>query len=93
MGDRKLTLFELHIDGEPRIGPQTLSGFGNADEQEDEEIETAETEAEDDGTIGPVAVLIGLVALVAVAYGVKRWRTEDDEAPLEQSTTPDVVVD
>ena len=92
MGERKLTLFELHIDGEPQIGPRTLPGFGDDEEVESEEIEKAETETEDDGTVGPAAVLVGLVVLIAVAYGVKRWRSEDDEEPLEQSSTPDVVV-
>ena len=92
MGERKLTLFELHIDGEPQIGPRTLPGFGDDEEPDSEPIEDTDTETEDEGTIGPAAVLIGLVVLIAVAYGVKRWRTEDEEEPLEQSSTPDVVV-
>lgn len=81
MGDRKLTLFELHLHGDnqfgPNIGEQLGSGGADEDDEADEDGEPdIEIEA---GDGSPVKGLLGLVALVVVVVLVRRLLGGDDE--------------
>ena len=88
MGDRKITLFEVHLHetGGLQFGPTIGSKREDYEtEGEADEIETDAEEEEDSGGNG-VRVLIGLVMLVAMAVVAKKLmdrRSDDDEEDLE----------
>jgi hypothetical protein len=85
----EITLFELHFDGDTSFGPT----FGGDDEEAPEASEADEDEVDIDwgddtestGLPGPspVAVLVGLVLLVLVAFGVKKALGGDEETETE----------
>ncbi len=81
MGDRKLTLFELHLHGDNQFGPNIGEKVGSDED---------ETEGEEDGDGGPdveieagggapAKGLLGLLALVLVVVLVKRLLGGDEE--------------
>lgn len=100
MGDKKFTFIELHLDGDTQFGPRTLpdlvTGATESEREEDVELEVEEEEAaatsgDDSGRNGAIGVVLGLLALVAVAAAVKKFRGEDEE-DLEKHDEPDVIV-
>lgn len=92
MTDSSFTILEIHLgDGDIEIGPFEL--FGAADEPaaaiESEtaadviEADADETDGDSDGGVSArsiVGLLLALIALVAVAVGVAKLRS-DDETP------------
>jgi hypothetical protein len=88
MGDRKLTMFELHFDDGFQIGPRSLGG------DEEEEPATADSDADvDEGseastgsrsllaTAAKVIAVLGVVALAARA--AMRVAGPDEVPPIE----------
>jgi hypothetical protein len=69
MGDRKITLLELHLDGETQFGPSALPNVtGGPGESEEGDSDT-----EDEGGAGaPVRGVLGLLALLFVVVAVKK---------------------
>ena len=100
MGDKKFTLIELHLDGDTQFGPRMLSDalpIGRNESSESEEdadamLEEDETEA-DEGGVGAIGVVVGLVVLVGVVLAVKKLRGDDDESELEATEEPELIVD
>ncbi len=94
MSDRKITLLELHVDGETQFGPKSIGGlpFGSdADDADaDPDADADEAEAESGSKGKAIGVLIGLVVLAGIAVAAKKFRGGDDE--LEEFEEPDVVV-
>ncbi|WP_256297423.1 hypothetical protein [Haloarchaeobius salinus] len=86
----EITLFELHFDGDTSFGPT----FGDGDEEEALEEGAADDEVDidwgdDSGSAGlpgpsPVAVLVGLLLLVLVAFGVKKALDGDAEEDIDE---------
>ena len=71
MGDRKLTLLELHLSGDNQFGPSgDLADLAGESDGEDEESEV-EVEVGTEGG-SPVKGLIGLIALVLVVVALKK---------------------
>ena len=95
MGEKKFTLFELHIDGETQVGPSALPEAilgGRIEGETTTEDEVDETAgAADDGGRGAIAVVVGLIALVAIAVAVRKFRA-DEEEPIARPEEQDVVV-
>ncbi|PSQ15084.1 hypothetical protein BRD00_15095 [Halobacteriales archaeon QS_8_69_26] len=96
MGDKKLILFELHLDGDLQIGPKTVSRPGSGrlsgllgDEGEEDDEAAAEPFSEGGGGGLPVRRVLGLaVALaglagMAVAVGHLLGGDEDVEEDVE----------
>lgn len=85
MGDRKLTMFELHFDDGFQIGPRSLGG------DEEEEPATADRDADVDeesegsrsllATAAKVIAVLGVVALGARA--AMRVAGPDEVPPIE----------
>ena len=96
MGEKKFTLFELHIDGDTQVGPRALpdailGGWIDGETStEDDADETAAAE-EDSGGRGAIAAVVGLIALVAIALVVRKFRAGDEE-PATPADERDVVV-
>jgi len=79
-----ITLFELHVDGDPQFAPSWSTG---GDEALDDEDGTA-VDVEDDGSDGAGAkVLVGLVALVVMAAVARKLRGGDEEFEEEPEYT------
>lgn len=80
----EITLFELHFDGDTSFGPTFGGDEADVEEPEDGEpvdVEVGDDEAPDLPGPSPVAVVVGLVALVLLALGVKKaLGGGDDEA-------------
>ena len=76
MGDRELTLFELHLHGDNQFGPKVGEKLGGAESDEAGDEPELEIEA---GDGSPVKGLLGLVALVLVVVLVKRVLGGGDE--------------
>ena len=99
MGDKKFTLIELHLDGETQFGPRMLSDAlpigGDGATADEDEMDSAFEEAtdEDEGGVGAIGVVVGLVLLVGVALAVKKLRGGDDESELETAEEPEIIVD
>ncbi|WP_121821353.1 hypothetical protein [Halostella salina] len=71
-----ITLFELHVDGDPQFAPSWSTG--GEDETFDDEDGTA-VDVEDDESGGAGGkVLVGLVALVVMAAVARKLRGGDD---------------
>lgn len=84
MGEKTFTLVELHFDGEYQLGPQSLPGLGSSsddsrgDDETDLEAESTDEESGDDGRgLGPLVV--GAVAMIAIAVAVRRYRRDESE--------------
>lgn len=104
MGDRKFTLLELHLDGDPQFGPRTISdivGGGTRGESESEAADDRDEEAgaaeDDSGGRSVVGAVVGLIVLAALAVAVKKYRGGDEDeleefGDAEESDEPDVVV-
>ncbi|WP_323190253.1 hypothetical protein [Halostella sp. PRR32] len=72
-----ITLFELHVDGDPQFTPSWISGERDTSERlEGDGGTTVDVEEESSGNGGKV--LIGLVALVLTAAVVRKFRGGDD---------------
>lgn len=87
MGEKKFTLFELHLDGDTQLGPRTLSNVVGADDGDAEPTGVGtspmdESEAEDGRSV--VALFVGLMALVGLALAVKKVRGSDEESGAEE---------
>ncbi|GAB3029378.1 hypothetical protein [Natronobiforma cellulositropha] len=104
MGSKKFTFIELHLDGDTQFGPKQISDalptIGSDVDVEEGTLETpeeTETEVESDESPSakPVAVLAGLLALVAVALVAKKIRggDDEDEETFETVDEPDIIVD
>ena len=98
MADRKFTFIELHLDGETQFGPKSISdGLPfESDTELDEEVESAtdddEAAAADTSNKGTaIGAVIGLLALVGVAFAVKKLRGGEDET-IEEFDEPEVIV-
>ncbi|WP_247728989.1 hypothetical protein [Halovivax limisalsi] len=87
MGETKVTLFELHLDGDTQLGPRTLSSVVGTDDESDVEAADARSstaeESESDGGRSVLALLVGLVALAGLAVAVKKVRGTDEEPTTE----------
>jgi len=79
-----ITLFELHVDGDPQFEPSWRTG--EADESPDEDDGNAADVDEGSGGAGG-KVLVGLVALVAVAVVARKLRGGDEEFEEEPEYT------
>lgn len=80
-----ITLFELHVDGDPQFAPSWSTG--DEDEAFDDDDGTA-VNVEDDGSDGAGAkVLVGLVALVVMAALARKLRGGDEEFEEEPEYT------
>ena len=97
MAEKKFTFIELHLDGETQFGPKAIGDalpLGGPVEDEtatetDDEGDAAGAEEGSKGTA--LGVVVGLLALVAVAAAVKRFRGDDDEG-LEHEEEPEIIV-
>jgi len=78
-----ITLFELHVDGDPQLAPSWSTGD---DESVDDDEGTAVDADEGSGGSGG-KVLVGLVALVAVAAVARKLRGGDEEFEEEPEYT------
>ncbi len=87
MGDRKLTLFELHLHGDTQFGPNIGEKSGT-EETADEGESVPEIEIEADGG-APTKGLLGLVVLLVALVAAKRLLGGDDEAEFEDGETED----
>ncbi|UTF53361.1 hypothetical protein [Natronosalvus rutilus] len=107
MGDKNITLFELHLDGETQFGPRTLSEklpFGEGgletESESESELESESTTdqdedgaaADDGGRGSALGVVVALVVLVGIAVAVKKFRGGDEEETVEPEDEPDVIV-
>lgn len=81
MGERKLTLFELHLHGDTQFGPNIGEQSGSDETAEDEDG-VPEIEIEADGG-APTKGLLGLVVLLVALFAAKRLLGGDDEAEFE----------
>ncbi|WP_290813962.1 hypothetical protein [Halovivax sp.] len=101
MDSKKFTLFELHIDGETQVGPAALpdailggrlATAGAAETATSEQDQEADDE--EAGGRGAIAVVVGLIAVVAIGLAVRKFRGGEEEAaePLEPADERDVVV-
>lgn len=93
MGEKKFTLMELHLDGDTQFGPRALPDIITGTDAESEDVESgSQTEStdEDEGR-GIVPLLAGLIAMVAIAVAVRRYR-RDDEIETDSFEEQDVVV-
>lgn len=83
MVKKRLTLFELHVDGDVQFGPKTLPGDESGGEaQIRDDAETVDDESTSPAKKG-VAALIGLVALIAMAVVVKKLLGGGDDPEIE----------
>lgn len=71
-----ITLFELHVDGDPKFTPSWVSGRNDDSLEEGTNVEVDE----DGGGGNGAKVLVGLVALVLIAAVVRKVRGGDDES-------------
>lgn len=101
MGDRKITLFELHFDGPLSLGPS----FGSDDADEHEGTDTEESEGGDgqllgsgdateagietDGGVPVKGALVGLLAIAALAAAARVLLGGDDDEPADDD--PEMV--
>ncbi|USZ73161.1 hypothetical protein [Natronosalvus halobius] len=106
MGDKNITLFELHLDGETQFGPRSLSEklpFGDegsleTESESESELESATDQdedgaaADDGGRGSALGVVVALVVLVGIAVAVKKFRGGDEEETVEPEDEPDVIV-
>ncbi|WP_254863299.1 hypothetical protein [Halovivax gelatinilyticus] len=88
MGEKKFTLFELHLDGDTQFGPRSLPDFIATGDDADAETEGVGTspmdeDENDDGGRSVLPVIIGLVALVGVAFAVRKYRSDDGAEEIE----------
>jgi len=83
MGDKKLTLLELHFDGDTQFGPAGNLGseFAEDDDAASDESDgdAPDVEIETDGG-GAAKGLLGLVALLVALVVVKKLIGGDEEA-------------
>ncbi|MFP9192049.1 hypothetical protein [Natronosalvus vescus] len=98
MGEKKFTFIELHLDGDTQFGPKEIgeaAPFGTTSDT-DEAVATDDEDAaaadEEGGKGAAVGVVLALIALVAIAIGVKKLRGGDDESELEEQDEPDIIV-
>jgi hypothetical protein len=87
MGDRKITLFELHFDGPLSLGPSFGSDDGeiegNTEDSGGRDFETdavrdAEGDSHDDGGVPVKGALLGLLAIAALAAAARVLLGGDD---------------
>lgn len=100
----KLTLFEVHLDG-AQIGPKSVGGTPDVADEEMEtgmetgttdEIEMEASESESGGSRRLLALVVGVVALVAVAAWRRRGgdqTTMDEYADAEDGLADSESVD
>lgn len=96
MGEKKFTLMELHLDGDTQFGPRALPDLiagtneADADTAAAGSSPEAESAGEESGRgVGPLVA--GLIAMVAIAVAVRRYR-RDDAVEDETFDEQDVVV-
>jgi len=84
MGDKKLTLLELHFDGDTQFGPAGNLGseFAEGEEGDERDGDAPDVEIETDGG-GAAKGLLGLVALLVALVVVKKLLGGDAEDELE----------
>ncbi|WP_135820658.1 hypothetical protein [Halostella litorea] len=84
-----ITLFELHVDGDPQFAPSWATGDEDEPFGDDDDGTAVDV---DDGSDGAGAkVLVGLVALVAMAAIARKFRGGDDG--LEEEEEPEYTVE
>lgn len=84
MGDRKLTLLELHLNGDTQFGP-TIGSIGSDEEEEETEVSSEDESSLDvgvDAGPNPLRGVLGLVAIFLVVVAVKRLLGGDVESDL-----------
>ena len=100
MGDRKITVLELHTHGNVQLGSRGtdggLLGVVRSGEETEAETEDEAAEAEEEEGGGGVArVLVPLIALIGIAVAAKYLRggdedleeVDEEEGRLERFTT------
>lgn len=70
-----ITLFELHVDGDPQFAPSWSTG----DETEANDEDETAVDVEDEGGGAGGKVLVGLVALVVMAAVARKFRGGETE--------------
>jgi hypothetical protein len=78
-----ITVFELHVDGNPKFTPSWITGKSEESERLEEDGGTTVGVGDESGGNGG-KVLIGLVALVLTAAVVRKVRSGDDTEEFEQ---------
>lgn len=99
MGDKKFTLVELHVDGEPQFGLGSIGkalpmGSTERTTETQQQSEQDQSDSEESGGKGKSAVgaLIALVVLAGIAVAAKKFRGDDEESEFETEEEPDVIV-
>lgn len=85
MGDKKLTLLELHFDGDTQFGPAGNLGseFAEGEEGDETDGDAPDVEIETDGG-GAAKGLLGLLALLVALVVVRKLLGGDGEADEEE---------
>ena len=77
MADKKTTLFEFHMHGNPQFGPKVFGSSNETDEEEREMgTETDEEMGADESSGGSriPKLVMALIALAVISFGVRKLK-------------------
>lgn len=89
----KFTLIEVHLDGSSITANAPFSNASNASDADDAAPVEADTEDADDSGGFPVAPLVGLLVVVALAVAAKKLLSGEVPEDIELDAEADVDIE